>query len=181
MRFAMAGAAGALIGLAAVAAQAQTYAEIGAVAGGYERDVSGVTRKSAPNSLRVIIGREMSDRLAVEGLLGLGVGHAGVKVAGAKVPGAELKSDNVLGLYVKGKFNVTNGLDAFARAGLVRAAATETTSGVKTSSHDTGFSYGLGVSYVLTKSTSLNFDYMSYLDKSAAKTTGFTLGVGYKF
>jgi len=173
--------AGVSIALAAVAAQAQTYGEVGLVAGGHEKDMAGATRKSSPNALRAVVGREVSDKLAVEGLLGLGLGRASEKVAGVKIPGAELKWDTILGVYLKGKVNVASGLDAFARAGLVRAEATETVSGAKTSSRDSGFSYGFGVSYGLNKSTSLNFDYTSYLDKSAVKTTGFTLGVGYKF
>lgn len=172
---------GAAIAMAAVSAQAQTYAEVGVLATAYEENAFGITAKSSPNALRAIIGRDLSDRVAVEGLLGLGVGHGDVKAAGVKVNGAKLKLDSALGVYLKGKVDVTDGLQVFARAGVVRLDGTASISGSKTSSHDSGFSYGLGVSYALSKTTSLNFDYMSYLDKSDVKANGFTLGVGYRF
>jgi opacity protein-like surface antigen len=172
---------GAAIASAVVSAQAQTYAEVGFLAAAYEEDVAGSTAKSSPNALRAIIGRELSDRVAVEGLLSFGVGQGNVKLAGMKIDGGKLKLDSTLGVYLKGKVNVTDGLQAFARAGIVRVDTTANILGVKASSHDSGFSYGLGVSYALGKTTSVNFDYMSYSNKSAAKTTGFTLGVGYRF
>ena len=172
---------GASFALASVAAQAQTYAEVGVLAGGYEEDVFGMMVKSSPKALRAIIGREISENVAIEGLLGLGVGGGGLKVDGVKVPDSDLKFKSILGVYLKGKVNVTNGLDVFARAGLSRVEATVTVGSAKASGRDSDFSYGLGVSYALNKVTSLTFDYMNFMDKSGGKMTGFTMGVGYKF
>ena len=172
---------GVAIALAAVATQAQTYGEIGVTAVTYEESVLGVNLKSSPQALRAVIGYELNENVAIEGLVGFGMSDDGVKVAGTTVAGAKFEVDNVVGLYVKGKTQLADGFEAFARAGIARAKGTASYLGVSESASESGFSYGFGVSYAFDKSTSLNFDYMSYLDKNSSKATGFTLGLGFKF
>jgi outer membrane autotransporter protein len=105
----------------------------------------------------------------------------GIKVGGTSVPGATFEVDNVVGIYVKGKTRLTDNLEAFARAGLARAKGTASLDGQSASASESGFSYGVGLSYAFDKTTSLNIDYMSYLDKNSSKATGITVGLGFKF
>ena len=48
---------------------------------------------------------------------------------------------------------------------------------------DTGgdTAYGLGLSYKLSETMSLNADYMRYYNKNSVKGTGFTVGLGMRF
>lgn len=173
--------AAAALSVLSIGATAQTYAEIGITSVSYEESLFDVIVKSSPQSFRGVVGYELNETFAVEGHVGFGMSGDGIKVGGTSVPDATFDVDNVIGIYVKGKTKLTDNLEAFARAGLARAKGTASLDGVSASASESGFSYGVGLSYVFDKTTSLNIDYMSYLDRSSSKATGITVGLGFKF
>jgi len=167
--------------MVAMGAQAQTYGEIGYTTVSFDDSSFGSTWKSSPKALRGLVGYELNENLAIEGMIGLGLGNDGIKVKGQNVLGANLKIDNMYGVYITPKVKLANNLEGFVRAGYAHVKGTVSDNGQSSSGSESGFSYGLGARYAFDKNMSLNFDYMSYLDKSNAKATGFTVGVGYKF
>ncbi len=169
------------LALAAVAAQAQIYGEIGYTNVNYEEPVQGYTFKSSPKALRGLVGYELSENVAIEGVLGMGLGDANVEAAGRTISGAKLQIDNLYGVYVTPKLKLADNFEGFVRAGFASAKGTVSYNGQSSSGTTDGFSYGLGVRYAFDKNTSLNVDYMSYFDKSDAKASGFTVGIGFKF
>lgn len=182
MKFASLVLASGLVAVSSVAS-AQTYVELGHTSVDYSEKLFGIEAKSSPTALRAVLGYELSKNLAVEGMLAVGMGSDNVSVL---IPGfgrlsGKFEIDNMYGIFVKPKMNFTPELEGFVRAGYVHAKGTASFPGVPVSASESGFSYGAGMSYALSKSTSLNVDYMRYLDKSGAKADGFTFGVGFKF
>ena len=167
--------------LAAFSASAQMYGEVGVSAVTYEESFQGNKLKSSPVAIRGIFGYEINPNFAVEGLVAFGMSDDDVKLNGNTVARSNFKVDNVFGIYAKPKVKLTPELEGFVRAGFAQSKGTASLNGQSSSASESGFSYGLGLNYALNKTTSLNVDYMSYLDKNESKATGFTFGVGYKF
>lgn len=166
----------------AVAANAQTYGEIGYTGTTYKDNSDNIGIKASPAAVRGIIGQELNPNLAVEGLVAFGLGDATVKVNGRSVSTIKLEIDNAIGLYLKPKTKLNDNVEIFGRVGIARVSGSVTATGFGTESgSDNGFSYGAGLSYAINPSTSLTADYMSYLNKDGAKINGFTFGVGFKF
>jgi opacity protein-like surface antigen len=171
----------AIFTLAAISASAQTYGEIGVTSINYEENVSGIKVKSSPMAIRGIFGYEVHPNFAVEGLVGFGIGDDNVKVNGTSVSGAKFKIDSVFGIYAKPKAQLTSELEGFIRAGFARSKGAVSLSGLNSSSSSSSFSYGLGMSYAVNKTTSINVDFMSYLNKNDSKAAGFTVALATNF
>jgi outer membrane autotransporter protein len=169
------------LSLAAFTASAQMYGELGVTAVDIELNDSGSNLESSPTAIRGIVGYELNPNLAIEGLVAFGMNDDNFKVNGATAFGTKFELDNAIGIYAKPKVKFTPELEGFVRAGFARAKGTASGGGQSFSASETGFSYGLGLSYALNKMTSINVDYMSYLDKNDFTATGYTFGVGYKF
>ncbi len=167
--------------LAAFSASAQMYGEIGVTSVKYEDTVFGYNAETSPTAIRGVFGYEINPNFAVEALAAFGMSDDNVQVRGYTVPGVKFKVDNVFGIYAKPKVKFTPELEGFVRAGFAQSKGTASLNGQSSSASESGFSYGLGLSYALNPKTSLNVDYMSYLDKNNSTATGFTFGVGYKF
>jgi len=167
--------------LAAFSASAQMYGEIGVTATKFQTKVESYQFESSPVAVRSIFGYEIHPNFAVEGLAAFGMNSSEVKVNGDTGAGVKFKVDNVFGVYAKPKVKFTPELEGFVRAGFAQSKGTFSAGGQGFSASEISFSYGLGMNYALSKTTSLNVDYMSYLDKNSTKISGFTFGVGYKF
>lgn len=171
----------AVLALAAIGAQAQIYGEIGYTAVSHDRNSDGSSLKSSPKAIRGLVGYELSENIAIEGIVGLGIGNGSVQVDGQNIAGAKQKIDNMYGLFLTPKVKLADNLEGFVRAGYTNGKGTISYNGQSASSSESGFSYGLGARYTLDKNMSLNVDYMSYLNKTDVKAAGFTVGIGYKF
>lgn len=179
-----------LLALAAIAittaATAQTYGEIGYTSVTAKETIalngSSYDVKASPTALRGIFGYELNQNLAIEALAAFGLSDATVKVNGAGIPGLKMEIDNVVGVYLKPKTKLNDNMEMFGRVGFARGKGTFSAIGVGSeSSSANSFSYGAGLSYAIDPTTSLNADYMSYLNKDGFKANGFTFGVGFKF
>jgi outer membrane autotransporter protein len=131
------------------------------------------------------LGYEINSNLAIEGMLASGLSGSSVKVNGQTVAGEKMKIGNSIGLYVKPKIKLTDQVEVFARAGVVKtriaASFVDNDVRVKETSSDSGASFGAGISYSINPKASLNADYMQYYSKEGVKIRGLTLGVGLKF
>ena len=181
----------AALALCALSSQAQSlsivpaanpnYVEVGFTAVKYEEDALGYSIKSSPDAIRGIVGREINENVAIEAMFGTGLGSSSVEANGQDLSGANFKINSVYGLYVTPKTMLANNIEGFLRLGYAYARGTASYNGQSSANSDNSFSYGIGVRYHFDKTTFLNVDYMSYLNKSDYKAEGFTVGLGFRF
>lgn len=171
----------AAVALSCAAAQAQLSAEIGYAATTIKVSEAGNNGKSSPAAIRGLIAYEFHPNLAFEGMLAFGLSEAGYSLNGRNVPGLNFKIDNIMGLYVKPKMKLSDDFEVFARIGYADLRGKTTAPGYSVSSKDSSASYGVGLSYAIDKTYSVNADYMTYVNKNDTKVNGWTLGVGFKF
>jgi len=156
--------------LMAGAAQAQqarqvggTYAELGYT----QFKFSGDNATSAkPSALRGIVGYDVHQNVAIEGMLAFGVSDD-----------QGLKLNHAYGVYVKPKVNVAEALELFGRLGYARVKGT----GGGESTTEGGASYGIGANYKFSPTTYVGVDYMRYFKKDGISANGLTVGVGFRF
>lgn len=172
-------AAIAAVTLVSTAAFAQSandgvYAEVAYTASTYK--VDNLSGSWTPSALRGVVGKGLSENLAVEGMLLFGMSDS-------TNLGVNLKLTSGAGFYLKPRVKLGESVEVFARLGWAninsKVGSTITSSSTNTS--DNGTSYGLGGSYSFNKTTSLNLDYMMYNDSNGAKIDGISVGVGFKF
>jgi len=167
------------IGLAASVANAQSapktwYGEIGLSQVTYKE--SGYSFK--PTVVRAIVGTEVHPNMAVEGMFGLGISDDTTRISGVNVTG---EINNTWGIFLKPKVALAPNFDAFARLGYAKTKLSASVPGYRVTDSGGDFSYGVGLSYKVTKEVSANVDYMSYYDKNGVKGTGITFGLGFSF
>ena len=160
--------------------QAQLYGALGYTSTTAKASDNLGTYKASPKAIRGIVGYEAHPNLAVEGMLALGMGDAGI--SGPGVPsGANLKIQNAYGLYLKPKAKLNDALELFGRVGYTKAKYKSSYRASSFKESDDSLSYGLGLSYALTSNVYLNLDYLQYIKEKDSKTTGTTFGIGYRF
>lgn len=131
-----------------------------------------------PAMARFFIGMNVHPNVAVEGMVAFNAKSDNIRVSGVNVG---VKVDNAYGLFLKPKVQVTEGLTAFARVGYVKSKVAASIGPISVSDSDDSLAYGAGISYKLSQTVSLNFDYTSYYNKDGTKVKGTTLGLGYAF
>lgn len=167
----------AVVGLAASAVQAQTiYGELGYLSAEYTDSVNRIGLSAKPNAVRGLVGYEIGPMLAFEGMLAFGAGSETLRIAGLN-SGLGLKIDNMVGAFVKPKLPVGDVFELFGRAGYVNTKLSLDGD----SDREGSLAYGVGGSFKMTPSLSLNVDYMIYHKKDDAKIDGYSLGVNYRF
>lgn len=171
----------AFFSLGLCAAHAQFYGELGYTTVNTKTTLEGETYKSSPNALRGVVGYDINPNLSAELMLGLSLGSASVKSNGQALRDENFKINRMVGLYLKPKMELAPGLEAFGRVGFVDAKSKWNYGVGSDSSSVNGLSYGAGLSYALSKTVSLNLDYMHYGKKDNVTAKGITAGVGFKF
>ena len=147
-------------------------------------DDSGTSVK--PGMLRGIVGYNLGDNLAVEGLLGFGVRKDSTTTTFAGVP-LRVEGDvrHMFGAYIKPKVMIGNAFELFGRLGYAetRLHATASVPGASATSSDSGsdWSYGLGGNFNIAPRAYVGVDYMRYYKKNDTKIDGVTVSVGYRF
>lgn len=167
--------------LSASMAQAQWYGEIGATPLTVKATVEGNTLKSRPAMLGVVLGYEVHPNLAIEGMAGTNIDEDLISLNGVEVPGTSLKVKHAYGLFLKPKAMLTPELELFARLGWVENKTTGQVNGFSLTDTDHDFAYGLGLSYLFSKTTYASLSYNSFYDKQNTRTRGAMLSVGMKF
>jgi opacity protein-like surface antigen len=171
-----------VIVLASIGAQAQTYGEIGYTPITTNSNEGGDSFKSSPTALRGILGYEFNPNLAIEGMAAFGLSNSDFKVNGVSATGTKVKIDNAVGIYLKPKTKLNDKVEIFGRVGYVHIQGTTSLVGYGSETNtENSFSFGAGFSYAINPTTSLNVDYMQYVNKDGFTVNGFTFGVGFKF
>lgn len=163
-------------------AHAQAYAELGYLTTDASTTSRGERLEAAPTAVRGIFGYDVDPYMAIEGMVLFGADDATVRDNSFGNAGDEVKVGNSLGVYVRPKYKLSNRVELFARVGVVRLKGSVAYAGGGSESRtESGLSYGAGLGFAINKSTSVNFDYMQYLNKDDVQINGFTVGLGFKF
>lgn len=156
------------------------YGELGLSLLSYKIASYGIS--SRPVMIRAIAGYDFHPNLAVEAMLGLGLG--GSRGVGYYGSGYNVSAGTMIGAYAKPRITLGD-IELFGRVGL-----TNTSSSVRGYAGTDGgasFSYGAGLRYLTqwaamgNRNVSINGDYMSYYSGSGLKYTGLTIGAGLQF
>jgi Outer membrane protein beta-barrel domain len=123
---------------------------------------------STPHALDATIGYNLNQYIAVEGLAGF---------SSKDNHSQGLKFNNTYGVFFKAKNKVSERIEVFGRIGSVNSASTPQAASVD----DASVSLGLGLNYSLDKSSYISGSFNSLLDRTGSKSSGFTLGAGYRF
>lgn len=171
----------AALGAAVCSANAQMYVDAAYVPMEFSIAKSGDKLEATPHVVRLILGRDVSRYLALEGMLAFGVKSDGVVLNGLADPDTTLKGNNAYGLYLKPKYPVSDNVTVFWRLGYNRIDYSVTNLAGKDSDHHSGFAYGAGVSINVNPRLNVFIDYMSYLDRLQADSRGIGAGLGFRF
>ena len=125
------------------------------------------SRTSSERMVRNTIGYELHPQLAVEGMLGQGIGGGAPKV------------NQMLGVFVKPKIlGLGNDFELTGRLGY---ASTKVTKSDGSSDRAGSFAYGIAASYRINQTVTLTLDEMRYRKKDGVTVRGLTAGVGINF
>ena len=170
-------AVAALIAMSAVAAQAQSYVEVGYGTAKYTEPSLTMT----PTVIRAVVGQNLNDNFALEALGAFGASNGTTSYSGV---GITLKVNSITGLYITPKVKVGNA-ELFARAGYARSTGTATATGSRGSltlnADGSSPSFGGGVKFNLGNGSSITADYMSYYSKDGIDINGVTVSYGFSF
>jgi opacity protein-like surface antigen len=159
------------------AAQAQQGSYVGGSLSRVEVRIDGLAT-AKPSALGVKLGSEISPNFAVEVRLGKGITDDSVN-------GVAVEIDTFYGLYVKGIVPMTNLFSAYGLLGYSRGEVTASGPGGSTSDWDNDVSYGLGVDFALTKTTSVNLEwarmFKGTIAGSSYKVNALSLGANFRF
>lgn len=136
--------------------------------------------KFKPDLLTGVIGYRLNPNLAVEGLLGFGVGDDEVKLNGSPT-GVKGKLGTTYGVFLRPSVAVSESFELFGRVGYVRSALKLSAIGLSETSSDTGLAYGIGANFHLGKSSYLQANWASYYSNDGLKLQGLGVAWGMKF
>ena len=163
----------------AVAAETgKTYAELS----GVYTFISDSGYEAYPGAIKLTVGHELTDWLAVEGFAGKGVVDANFNVGAANV---NVRIDNFYGAHLRPFYRSSQGYEVFARAGYFhgRLSTSVVAPGLSTSlyGYDGSFSFGVGGAIPLSDSTKLTLDWMRYYQGAGLTTNGIGAGLRFHF
>ena len=158
----------------------ELYGELGLSLLSYKVSTYGIS--SRPVMVRAIAGYDFHPNLALEAMLGLGLGgRSGVGYYGSTY---NVSAGTMLGVYAKPRITMGD-IEVFGRLGLTNTSSS--VRGYNGTDGGASFSYGAGVKYMTqwaamdNREISINVDYMSYYSGSGLKYTGLTVGAGMQF
>jgi len=157
------------------------YGELGYATFNYSEYYSNATYTfSSGTAYRVIIGADMDESLAIEGLYASGLSSGALTISGYN---SYMALNSTYGFYLKPKMKINENATLFARVGYAQSKGTLTIPSLSYSStaSNSSLSYGAGASYKLNETMSVNGDYMVYYNQNSVFVNGMTIGIGYKF
>jgi opacity protein-like surface antigen len=136
---------------------------------------------ASPKAVRLVVGKNLNDQFAIEGLV---AANAGSSPLGAS--GLDVSVPTMFGVYAKAFTKLNDQVELFGRLGWAsvnrKASVSSGTLSVSLEETGNGISYGAGIKYTLSKDISIFADYMSYYpEKNGISINGFTLGAGFSF
>jgi hypothetical protein len=171
-----------VLATAASCASAQWYGELTHVSATTKYSSSNTNIESNPKSIGAYIGYQLNDNFAAEGLIGTGIGGTDVKVNGASQNNpVTAKTDYLYGAFVKAKNNLSEEVEVFGRLGYLEGKTTSSNTSASSSTVKGDWAYGLGTNYHVNKKTYVSASWMNLHNKDSVKSTGWTIGLGFKF
>jgi opacity protein-like surface antigen len=137
-----------------------------------------------PTGIRAVYGKNTSENLGWEGLLGIGMNEDTATFSSASLG---LKIGTVLGVYAKGFIKPSDSFEIFGRLGYASVSrelsCTPVARCVTSSAKDTGnsISYGAGLKFDISKNVSIGGDYMSYYNREGISINATSIGVSFGF
>jgi hypothetical protein len=159
----------------------ELYGELGYTTFNYSEYYSNATYTwSSGTAYRVIIGADLNESVAIEGLYASGLSSGALTISGYST---YLALNSTYGFYLKPKLKVNENATVFARVGYAQSKGTLTAPSLNYSStlSNSSLSGGLGASYKINDTMSFNGDYMIYYNSNSAFVNGMTIGIGYRF
>ena len=167
-------AAALLMGFAAMGA-AQAQGAYGGVSyTQYNFEGSGAVGAIKPTATTLSLGYAFSKYIALEGRLAVPMTEDGHTVFGTKVTG---KVEHHYGLYAKGMLPVGDTVTLYGLLGANDLSLKVSGGGYSSSSAQSSSSLGAGVDVAITKSLSVNAEWM----RNFSDVTSVNLGLGFKF
>ena len=173
----------ALVCAAALPAHAETqgsgwYGELGYLAMNLKNDYAGGSDTVTPTMSRFVVGKEVSDHFAVEGMLGMTISKG--KIQQSQV------SDTLAGIYLKPFTNLTTDTSFFGRIGYATNAGKSEHPRGSSTWNSSQVSYGIGIQTQFTNTVYGAIDYMNYGKKSleygeSIVHSGITASIGMRF
>lgn len=135
-----------------------------------------------PDLIGVLAGAELTQNLAVEGLLATGLSSSDTTKNGAtQVTPVNTKINNYYGVFAKPKIKVAEGVELFARLGYVHGSSTGSAAGNSIDTSSGNWAYGVGITYSLTPKLYLTGSLQQTATKNNVDSTSTTVGLGYRF
>ena len=132
----------------------------------------------SPGAVRLIVGNNTSSNFGYEGMLGAGVASSSKTVSPVSY---KTTIPTFYGIYGKAFANLSNEVEVFGRLGWA-GFNREITPTRTTSNSGSGFSYGVGAKFSISKTMTISADYMSYYPtKNTVGLSGYTIGTGFSF
>lgn len=135
-----------------------------------------------PSQARIILGTEVTDYVALEGIISQGLASDTVVKNTASV---ETKLKTSYGVAVRPFIKITDDIELFGRVGILRSeseAIIINAGNRVTSNTSTTFKvYGVGVAYKINKEISAFVDYLKLSHEDNSKPSAFSVGMRYKF
>jgi len=159
----------------------QLYGELGYLTANYSELYSNATYTwSSIGAYRVVLGVDLDDSIAIEGMYASGFSNGSLTISGYST---SVTLNSSYGLYAKPKLNLNQNATLFARVGFAQTNGTASIPGLGWSStgSDSSLSYGLGASFKINETMSINGDYMVYYNSTSTPINGMTFGIGYRF
>lgn len=158
----------------------------------YHSKVSGTGYDTDPHprGLIGIIGLGLAPHLAIEGVFGGSAQRDSVTDTSSGAPvNIATKTHKTYGVYLKPRYQVSDKLELFARAGYLRtrlcldAAGTVPGQAVSVRDSDTrgSLAWGLGANYAITPHMYLSGSYAQTHKRDGIRISGFNVGLGYRF
>jgi len=176
------------LAISALPAQAENGLYFSASLGAMTSDVSGYDTFSTQNVFAKV-GKQIAPGLAVEGLLGLGIGS---DTWSNGCDGQEVSTDSFIGAQVVGSVPMSPKASFHGTLGFIQTSASVKISGTAScygvawsesySDDKTDLSYGIGVDYKLNEKSAITADYQFFYNNSISgvDVTISGLLIGYK-
>jgi hypothetical protein len=142
------------------------------------KDETGFLGSFNNGALKLTLGSEVTQNLAIEGSIGTGMGDDTNVVQGVPVT---VQTKEFFSLYARPFIKLSDPLEVFARAGYFRGKINASANGVSTNETQGDFSYGGGLAFNVSPASAIVIDYMMYFDKDNTRVTGFGFGYRQRF
>ena len=158
-----------MLGTAQAQQRSPLYGELGYTFLQYKADGF----KANPQAIRGIVGYDLHQYFAAEGMLMFGTSDD-------SDAGTNVKLRHAFGIFAKPKYDFGN-IEAFGRLGWVRTNTRVRDFTGSDNQSDSDFAYGIGANYRFNPKMSVGLDWMRLQDKDGGKIDGVTVNFGYRF